>query len=304
LYDVPWSLGPLKPVEVEVEIEPIGPRPAEGRYLTCARMLVDPIPDGLRATTDGAAAIVGQFTGETEHWTMTLPDAIVDERRKGEVEDLLSLVLTTGWRRSGWVPLHAAGLVAPDAALLPGPPPGVIVVAASGGGKTTLTVAMVRQGWRSLGDDKLLLGDLGQGTLVAAVKHMLNIDPAAAAWFPELWTIRAEPAYSAWTPKRRVSLGRMWSHAPAATMKPTHLVVVSRIAGPGGVDVTPMTAADSLSALLRQTVIPRDPTLARPITVNIVGLAQAVTGLRFAIHDDAFARPGALDAAIEKITCP
>ncbi len=69
--------------------------------------------------------------------------------RAYEIEDLLSLVLTTGWRRAGWVPLHGGGLVRDGR--------GLLCVATSGGGKTTFTVSLIRRGWRALGDDKVLL---------------------------------------------------------------------------------------------------------------------------------------------------
>ena len=101
-------------------------------------------------------------------------------------------MLTTGWRRAGWVPLHAAGLVAPSSGTSDDRDRhGVIVCAMGGGGKTTFTVAMVRRGWRSLGDDKLLLrstdfGSVTEALIVASIKQILNVDPAAAALFPEL----------------------------------------------------------------------------------------------------------------------
>jgi hypothetical protein len=297
LYDVPWQNGPLKEVAVHVATSPFTGPAADGSFIEAARMHVDPAPDGLRATTDGGTLLVGRFTDDSERWAMTVDPGIIEAEKWFDVEDLLTLVLTTGWRRAGWVPLHAGGLVPPGAG-------GVLVCAASGGGKTTFTVAMVRRGWQSLGDDKLLLraggdhrADGHQQPFVASVKQMLNIDPAAGAWFPELAVIANQPPYSAWTDKRRVSLGQMWSHAPASSMSPTHLAVVARQPGVGNIQITPMSRAESISALLHQTVIPRDAGVARPITAAVARLAEGLKAFRIETYEDTFSNPDALAEA-------
>jgi hypothetical protein len=298
LYNVAWSVDLLKRVDLSVEVAPVRVAPASGSFIEAARMHVDLASDGLRATTDGGAQMLGRFSADGETWHMTADPALIENERWSDIEDLLTLVLTTGWRRAGWVPLHGGGLLEPEKTA-PSTPRGVLVCAASGGGKTTFTIAMVRRGWRSLGDDKLLLraeAEPGAPT-VASVKQMLNIDPAAAAWFPELQGIESEPAYSVWTPKRRVSLGRIWKHAPATTMTPTHLVVVSRKQGRGGIDVSPLSQAEAISALLHQTVIPSDAAVARPITTAVVRLAEGLRGFRLDLFEDAFADSTALDDA-------
>ena len=300
LYDVPWTLGPRRRVLVGVNVAPISGRPASGTYIEAARMHVDAARDGLLATTDNGASMVGSFSADGEIWHMTVDPVLIQNGRWFDIEDLLTLILTTGWRRAGWVPLHAGGLVPPTSGSAAGH--GVLVCAGSGGGKTTFTVALVRRGWQSLGDDKLLLRASRGQPLVASVKQMLNVDPAAAAWFPELAGIADYPEYSTWTPKRRVSLGRIWSHAPALTMQPTHLIVVSRIEGNGGIDVSPMSSGEAISALLHQTVVPGDPSVARPIIAAVGGLGEGIRGFRFRLFEDAFTRLGALDDATRVLT--
>lgn len=300
LYDVSWTMGRLRRVRVDVAVAPISVRPAAGSYIEAARMHVDAAPDGLRATTDNGASLVGEFFAESERWQMTVDPDLIRAQAWFDVEDLLTLILTTGWRRAGWVPLHAGGLVSPPSDTTLGS--GVLVCAASGGGKTTFTVALVRRGWRSLGDDKLLLRASGGQSLVASVKQMLNIDPAAGAWFPELAGIADLPEYSTWTPKRRVSLGNIWSHAPAMTMQPTHLVVVSRMEGRGGIDVTPLSSDEAMSALLHQTVVPSEPSVARPIVAAVARLGEGIRGFRFRLFEDAFTRPNALEEATRVLT--
>ena len=155
VYDgVSWSLSAVKPVDLNclVVAGTSGPQ-ARGDYLIAAQMRVDLTPDGMRATTNHGAQMDGHFDHAGERWDMRVPSSMVDLGLWPEIEDLLSLVLTTGWRRAQWVPLHAAGLT--DGRR------GVLVCATSGGGKTTFMMAMVRAGWRSLGDDKLLLQTAG-----------------------------------------------------------------------------------------------------------------------------------------------
>ena len=165
LYEgVPWSLSPMRNVELACTVGGGPAAGAQGSYLECARMLVDGTADGLRATTASGGLISATFDADGERWSMRVSDEILARGMWSEVEDMLSLVLTTGWRHAGWVPLHAGGLTDGRS--------GLLVCAGGGGGKTTLTVAMVRRGWRALGDDKLLVAMDAQPQRVAAVKHM------------------------------------------------------------------------------------------------------------------------------------
>ena len=147
LFDVPWQLTPTKQVALEVRVTDSVVERAAGHYLEAARMNVDPLPDGLRATTDGGASMVGRFEPMGERWLMSVPTHLVTAGQWVDIEDLLSLLLTTGWRRAGWVPLHAAGVVETGTPA----PRQILVCAASGGGKTTFTLALVRRGVAVIG---------------------------------------------------------------------------------------------------------------------------------------------------------
>ena len=154
---------------------------------------------------------------------------------------------------------------------------------------------MVRRGWRSLGDDKLLLPMNGNGD-VMAIKQMLNVDPDVRRWFPEVGDLTVMPPYSAWTTKRRVSLGAMFPSAPATQMPTTHLVVVDRQPRTKGIHVSSMTAAEAISALLHQSVIPHDAPTAAGITRALARLGERVSGVKVSVGDDAYADPDALIA--------
>lgn len=261
---------------------------ARGSFLECAQMLVDTTPAGLRATTMRGASLRGDFQNGAERWEMEVPDSLVAAGRWPEIEDLISLVVTTGWRRAGWLPIHAAGLTDNDR--------GLLVCAMSGGGKTTFSLALVRRGWQLLGDDKLLVGDVDGKLVVGAIKQILNLDPAAVRWFPEVGDLRDLPEYSAWSPKRRVPLTSFWPSAPAYAMRATHLIVVDRRPGRGEVRVTPLSEGEAMGALLRQTVVPLDRTVALPIVTMLARVAGRVRGFRVEVHDDAYADLRAMDA--------
>ena len=288
LYDVAWTLTPAKRVTLEVDVValPVA-EAAHGAYLECAQMLVDALPDGLRATTTRGAALVGRFSEHGEAWRMTVPARIPDEGWWPEIEDLVSLIVTTGWRRAGWIPIHGAGLTRAGV--------GVIVCAASRGGKTTFALAMARRGWRVVGDDKLLLGVVDGRPTVAAVKHMLNVDPALRDWFPELGDVSALPIYSEWSPKRRVPLASIFPDAPASAMSVSHVISLERRDGGGDINIEHMGMAETLSALLHQTVIPNESRAARAITAGLVGIGQSARGLRVTVPDGIYADPAALE---------
>ena len=69
-----------------------------------------------------------------------------------EIEQQLVLLLARAWAGQGWTPLHAGSLIPP------GKTDCVLVCAPSGAGKTTLIAALLRRGWRTLGDDKKFCG--------------------------------------------------------------------------------------------------------------------------------------------------
>ncbi|HUP83127.1 MAG TPA: hypothetical protein VM284_02940 [Candidatus Limnocylindria bacterium] len=295
VYDLAWTLTLPKMVELSCEAVPDATgAPARGTYLETARMLVDRTPAGMRATTEHGAAIDGSFTDNGERWLMRVPREVSDRGLLWEIEDLLSLVLTTGWRRAGWVPLHAAGLT--DGRR------GIVVCASGGGGKTTLTMAMARAGWMSLGDDKLLLRADGGQPMIGALKHMLNVDPAVDAWFPEVGDLRGLPEYSASTVKRRVSLASLWPDSAASSMRPTTIVSLERRPGAGTFAVQPMDGAARIATLLRQTVIPTDPDQARWITRELAACAGKAAGVRLIVGDDAYVDPGSIARVVQELS--
>jgi hypothetical protein len=276
LYNVEWDRPHLE-IGVHLHTTDSPARMLAGTYLVCRFMNVDLTETGLRASCESGAW--GLYDQRRERWEFFVPSP--EGRGLVDIENLLGLVLTTGWRRLGWVPLHAAAVVRDGRC--------AILCASSGGGKSTLAAAMLHRGWHVVGDDKLLLR-LGQDrqSEIVALLHNLNLHPQTRDWFPEVEQIERLPAYSAWTPKRRVSAREIWPDQTAYHAHPSHLVQIERRPDPSGFGLVPMSQNDLLSILLRQTVIPREKAVARQILDTVAATARQLHGLRLEIGDDAY----------------
>jgi hypothetical protein len=279
VYDVTWE-EPHLPVRIVAEEsdEPTGM--VEGNYLNCARMNVDITSAGLHATClSGSSA---SFSPESDQWNLSVVRAgLLDWEISWDMDDLLSLVLTNGWRCSGFVPIHA-GAVAKDRFC-------AILCAPSGAGKTTLVTALIRRGWRTLGDDKLLLRlNLSQGSELLALVHSFNLDPIVRKWFPELANIKAFPADSPLDQKRRVRIDDIWPGRTIRSSSPTHLLEIGVRDNLGSVKVTSIKESDILSVLLHQTAIPKDLRTANQIVSILAPIAIYLKGFRVEMGRDAY----------------
>lgn len=285
LYDVKWK-SPHHPIKIEVVPGDAPAAMVGGTFLECARMKVDAAPPGLRAICpSGVAARYDEARGE---WLVSVPPRFDAGARPEDIEDLISLILTTGWRRAGWVPMHAGAVV--NGARC------VFLCAPSGGGKTSLAVALIRRQWQTLGDDKLLLR-IGARRLpeIAALMHHANLHPKAREWFPEVGDLERLPPYSAWTPKRRVDIRDIWRGKTVSRGCPTHLLSIARREAGSGVRIAALSRADVLSTLLRQTVIPRERTIAAAVLSTIGATARRLEGLHVEIAEDAYRDPDCLE---------
>jgi hypothetical protein len=294
LYDLTWP-PPRRPINIFARRSNALAPQARGDFLRCARMLVDRVPEGLRASTSSGARAMARLEDAGEDWHITVPDSLVEAGKLEEIEDVLSLVLTTGWRRGGWTPIHAASVVK-DATC-------VLICAPTGGGKTTLTAALVRRGWQVLGDDKVLLRIRDGRPAVAALLHTFNLHPKTREWFPEVGDLEHLPRYSVWTEKRKVSISSIWSHAPAQLAQPSILISLRRRADAGGVVISRLADREILPTLLRQTVIPCDHATASGIVATVASAAARLRGLSVEVPTDAYRDPEflqALEGAIEE----
>jgi hypothetical protein len=294
LYDRLWPAHD-RTVEIQIGETPhVVAMQAAGTFLRCARILVDLAGDGMHATTVCGARSHSRRTGTTERWEINVPASMIASANLEDVEELVILALTAGWRSAGWVPVHAAAVT--DGTRC------AIICAPSGGGKSTLTAAFVRRGWRAIGDDKLLLRVADGRSAVAALQRTFNLHPSTSTWFPEVGDLERLPLYSTWTQKRKVKIESIWPEPAADGAHPTHLLRLSRAPQAGGIAFTPLTAGETLTTLLRQVAVPTDRSTAKRILSAVAPTAEHMRGFNVVVGENAYSQADALDA-LEAALC-
>ena len=140
-------------------------------------------------------------------------------------------------RARGLYHVHAAGVVAPDGRAW-------LLAGESGCGKSTIAYALMRAGWRVLGEDGVLLQRAGDTLIAQAWRDTLQVSIELAEYFPELWSHRAKVNWS--DPRHRVPIAPSgMQHAPIAA-----LVFLDRARRDS---ITPVPETVALSRLVRQS---------------------------------------------------
>jgi hypothetical protein len=101
-------------------------------------------------------------------------------------------------RSVGIYSLHAAGVVTSKGL-------GLLIVGESGSGKSTLAIGLIRQGWRYLSDDALLIRHQVDGVEALAFRKHFYVDASAAAAYADL-PLGEEMSDNAGGRKRRVRI--------------------------------------------------------------------------------------------------
>jgi hypothetical protein len=278
-YDAPWP-APTYVIRIVIKPEraPIKTAAPTGTYLHSYRLRVDRHDTRLVSRSNVGVWMEFDLTAGLAHIT-TPPHSDWPELVE-ETEQQLVLLLARAWALRGWTPLHAASLI----------PPGenrcILLCAHSGVGKTTLTATLLRRGWRTLGDDKILLR-LEENVMVGrALARRFHLHPSASRWFPEAENISRWPRYSRWTDKRVVQIDEVWSGRLMEWAIPAALVQLGRIKS--GIEVKPLDQINTLNTLLRQVAIPNDPEHARPLVSAIAATATKLNSVSLKIGHEAF----------------
>jgi hypothetical protein len=281
LISAPWE-PPHRTVQVVLKRGALR-FPARGTFLECARMNVDARGQRLSASTLLGLYAQGSLEPESERWTIVVPNVPFCESLVSDFEDILTLVLTTGWRRAGWIPMHAAA-VEKDGRC-------VMLCAPSGCGKSTLTTALTQHGWRTLGDDKLLLRCTNGNPNISALLRTFNLHPQTERWLKNIGSLQSQPRYSNFTEKRRVSMDQIPGCSSVGNAGLTHIVHLSRTQNNHAISVSPMPASELFPTMLRQIVIPKDRRIAGEIMQTVSQATARLCGSYVAIGNDAYANP-------------
>jgi hypothetical protein len=280
-YDAPW---PAPATEVFVTIEQ-GLPPDDipepvGAYLRSYRLRVD--RRGTHLVSLSNVGVWMDFDEAAKQARIIAPRHSDRETMVEEVEQQLVLLLARAWAGQGWTPLHAGSLIPP------GETDCVLVCAPSGVGKTTLISALLRRGWRTLGDDKVLLRKENGRIVARALSRRVHLHPALANWFPEIGEIEKWPRYSRWTEKRMVKMEAIWPGQLIGSAIPAGLVQLERSENGPALEVEPFDSIRTLHSLLRQIVIPADTADARPLVSCAAAMAGRLRAALVTVGNNAF----------------
>ena len=139
--------------------------------------------------------------------------------------------------------LHAAGVVAPDGT-------GILIVGKSGGGKSTLTIGLIRNGWRYLSDDAVLLRSTAAGVEALAFRRDFYVDSPAAERYAGL-TLAEEVPDATGGRRRRIGIEEAYPAQRAPKCSPA-VLLFSRIVPRDRSALTPVDRATALARLLAQ----------------------------------------------------
>lgn len=291
-YDAPW-LRSAAIIRVVIGRGAMPPQTSEpsGTYLRSSRLRVDRHDTRLISVSN--VGVWMEFDMAAGQSRIVVPlhadwPALVEE-----IEQQLVLLLARAWAQAGWTPLHAGSLIPPGETRC------VLLCAPSGVGKTTLIAALIRRGWRTLGDDKTLLRKEKNGVVARALARRFHLHPSSSRWFPETGDFSAWPRYSRWTDKRVVQIEGVWPDRLLDYAVPAGVVQLERIES--GLVVEPLNGINTLNTLLRQVAIPADAEHARPLVSCIAATAANVNSALMKIGNEAFADPFVVDRLEEAL---
>ena len=283
-YDAPWPV-PERVINVTIARSdaPCDVNESSGAYFRSYRLRVERRGNTLVSLSEAGVRMDCDLMAGEAGISVPFPSdgpAIVEE-----TEQQLVFLLARAWAQAGWTPLHAGSL------LPPGENRCVLLCAPSGVGKTTLIAALLRRGWRTLGDDKTLLEAGGNGVTARALARRFHLHPSSARWFPELGDFDDCPLYSRWTDKRVVRIEQAWPGRLVDSARPAAVVQLERIEN--GLEIEALDRMKTLYTLLRQVAIPSDSEHARPLVDCISRTAASVNAalvrIGGGIYDDAAA---------------
>lgn len=168
--------------------------------------------------------------------------AHVDQRRNPLFYTIvLSFVILLRYR--GWYPLHTAALRRDEC--------GVLLVARSESGKSTAALQLVREGWRYLSDDTVLLKPDPSHVQAYSFRRPFCVHPEGAQHFPELCDRQWPPSLSD-AEKWQVDLGEVYPGQFTPTCTP-QIVVFPEIVDAAQSELEVAETKTALAHLIDQT---------------------------------------------------
>ncbi|MCW5764471.1 MAG: hypothetical protein KIT68_00680 [Phycisphaeraceae bacterium] len=292
-YDAPWRAGPGEPRCWTLDVGCVKRERGEvvaptGGFLTTVHLDVRRAAPGI-VESRGRRGTMLRIDEPAQAASLAVPPWRDRPDVIEEAEQQLTLLSARAWALAGWTPVHGATVVHPRLDRC------AVLCAPSGSGKTTLTFSLLRRGWRTLGDDKLLARRAPGGVEARAVARRMHLDPAASRWLAEAGDIRRFPTYSPWTDKRHVDLEGVWPGRLVTSAVVCLVVRVRREAEGAGLRWAPLELAQRIDVLGRQVAIPGEAAAARPLVATIGAMGAAARGLDLSVGPDAFGDSAGVD---------
>lgn len=177
---------------------------------------------------------------------------------------------------------------------------GYLLIGASGSGKTTLAMTLVRQGWRYLGDDVVLL----QQTVSSVQAFALRRDFACTT--PTLHHLKIQDAGAASSsntaPAKRFVAGPTFHPEQfQPQMQPTHLLF-ARIGNGGASYCTRLAPTKALFALVQQSAgIMTERTVAQQQMALLTQLCRQAVAYELVLGSDLFTDPAAVVQLLQRL---
>jgi hypothetical protein len=240
--------------------------------------------DGGLRLTDGASGL--RLDGDFARIRARLAPGPRDAEAPAPV--MLFIALMIALRRRGLFHLHAAGLV-PDRGR------GLLVVGESGAGKSTAALALVRAGWRWLGDDAVLLAERDGHVVALSLPKEFHVGPRTLAAFPEVAPL-AGARYRREHDKRPVDPRLVAPDRQADTMVAPGVLLFPEVSPDRATALAPIDRAEALGALLPSSallVVPGLPRAAEHLSL-LRALADGAVAFRATLGPDLLERPSLL----------
>lgn len=264
----------------------------KGDYLRCERYGVDRVGELLVGAS--RAGVRFEFDCVSRRAVVWAPEGPENEDVREELEQFVLLMLVWGWRRMRWTPMHVGSVAKGNCCAL--------ICAASGGGKSTFTASLIRRGWETLGDDKVLAAHgTDERVMLRGLSRSMNLDPAVGRWFAEANRLGELAKYSRWNEKRKVAIESLWPGRVRKEAVPTHLLKLVRLAERSGIRMERMESGETVETLARQVAMPSDREAVKLVMGTIAGMGAQVRGLRVFVGSDVYEQADRLKVVEEAL---
>jgi len=159
---------------------------------------------------------------------------------------LFTIVLMESLRYHGLYYLHGAALISPQGR-------SIVITGEGATGKTTITVSLIRLGWKWLTDDTLFISNGTHGLKLLPFMREFHIPPKLAEKIEELRFLLNAPPYFPYNPKRAVKGESIYGNQQVSSINRPDMVLFTYIVDEPVSRVEKMSALEALNKIIRMS---------------------------------------------------